>query len=214
MTMLMVLVLSLGGSVFANGSFTASTVNLGKGANGSYQVKVSWTVPTVPSGVSVSHYNVKRHDMIYPWFQHDVCQNVTSTTCTDATPFLKAVYEYYVTAVLTNGTQIHAPKSSITLKDYLGPPAVPTVVVTHVGGGMYKQGFSIASGNNADYWYLYSNGVCINCGLLQHNLQENGTNPQSAYTQYVLPSGTYTYQVKLTNIYGSTWSAPYTVVVP
>ncbi|MBD8500447.1 hypothetical protein [Paenibacillus arenosi] len=207
----MVIVLMTGSTVVANGSFTSTTVNLGKGANGKNHVKISWSAPP---GVSVSHYKVVRHELFYAWFSKEVCNNVTTTTCTDDTILQKGNYEYFVIAHLTNGTQIKAPASRVRVSDYVGVPAVPAVTISPQGNGSYKIGFSITSGNNADTWKLYQNGTCINCFMFQGYLTENGQNSQSAAEgPYTFNPGTYVFQVRLENAYGVTLSSPQTLVV-
>ncbi|MCG7409299.1 hypothetical protein MH117_17925 [Paenibacillus sp. ACRRX] len=208
----MVMVLSLSSSVFADGNFTSSTVNLGKDANGKRQVQISWNPPP---GKEVSHYEVKRHDVFYAWFWWDICNNTTQTTCIDNKISQKGTYDYFVIAHLTDGTKIEAPVSRIPVADYLGVPAVPTITVSSLGNRNYKVGFSITSGNNADFWYLYQNGSCTStCYPFQDILNENGNNPQSASLTLTLQPGTYVYTLKLVNTYGVTWAVPYTLVVP
>ncbi|WP_028545626.1 hypothetical protein [Paenibacillus taiwanensis] len=221
--MAMVLVLSVSGSVFASGSFTSNAVHLGKNADGLRQVKISWNPP---AGVSVSHYEVKRYDFYdAPYFTWIVCTNVTTTTCTDtrnyAGPYNSTIvkgfsYDYFVTAYLTDGTKIEAPKTRILIRDYMGAPAVPTVTfVPAETAGFYYVGFSITNGNNADVWQVYQNDVCLNCGLLFQDVAvENGTAPQSKSRLTKLVPGTNVYKVRLKNDFGETWSEPLTIVAP
>ncbi|WP_028546632.1 chitinase N-terminal domain-containing protein [Paenibacillus taiwanensis] len=192
--------------------FTANATYTGKDTNGLHHVQISWD----NLGDNAQYYNVYRYPTLYPWGGEAVqgCTNLTTTSC-ESLSVEKGQFRYIVKAKLVDGREI-SNQSGNTLVDihsYTGAPATPVIYTTSTAPRTYTVGFNITSGNNADIWELYENGVLVN--LFQGFLLENGQEPQHASrTFYDKSSGTYQYVIKLSNAYGTAVSQTITVVVP
>lgn len=191
-------------------TFAAQAVYTGKEADGKHRVHITWD----DLGSNVSHYSVFRYPTLFPWGGETVCSNVTATSCENLS-VERGQFRYIVTAYFNDGTELanNAGQTTVNIVYYTGAPASPSIFANHTSASSYSVGFSIASGNNADIWELYENGMLVN--HFQGFLIENGQAPQTeSKSFYNKPSGTYVYVVKLKNVYGTSESQPLTVVVP
>jgi hypothetical protein len=112
-------------------------------------------------------------------------------------------------AALLGAFTLAAPWSAAQAQD--GPPAKPTIQIQnydHVGD--FPIVWNKWYGTSATSWELYEDGAKVQSG----SVAPNGTGPQSV-TMPIAGKllGVYTYQVKLINASGSTWSDPSTTTV-
>ncbi|MCG7406887.1 hypothetical protein MH117_05600 [Paenibacillus sp. ACRRX] len=192
--------------------FSANASYTGKDTNGLHHVQISWD----NLGDAAQYYNVYRYPTLYPWGGESVqgCTNLTTTSCAGVS-VEKGQFRYIVKAKLADGREIsnQSGNTLVDIHNYTGAPATPEIYTTSTTPRTYIIGFNITSGNNADIWELYENGVLVN--LFQGFLLENGQEPQHASrTFYDKASGTYQYVIKLSNAYGTAFSQSITVVVP
>ncbi|MBD8499485.1 hypothetical protein [Paenibacillus arenosi] len=200
-------------SIVNDPAFGITATYTGKDANGNHHVQLSWD----NRGSNVTSYTVYRYPTLYPWGGEVAvgCANLTTTSCEHVSTAY-GQYGYVVRAYYQDGSVVQSKPAIVNIHKYSGSPATPVIYATEPVNGSFTVGFNITSGNNADRWELKENGQGV---LLSPNytgsLIDNGQEPQHASQAfYNKPSGTYVYQVKLINSYGTSLSSTITVVVP
>ncbi|MFD0588204.1 hypothetical protein ACFQZE_09345 [Paenibacillus sp. GCM10027627] len=210
MLLLVIMLMTAGSSVFANGAFSSWTTYQGELSPGVYKADIAWT----DLGSDVAYYEVARVPVMYPWGGAIVqgCAQLTTTVCSDSGD-IGTYLKYYVKAYLKNGTVVSAPALDVNFSGYTGAPATPALTIQSLGNRTYSVGFTISQGgNNADIWELHQNGLNIN-NFQGSFLSENGTAYQSASKTISLSPGTYQFKVIVKNGFGSTQSITQSLVV-